>query len=172
MKGRKPAPDNIIALKGGPRHYHKKPGRGGPKPPSVIPKCPKHLDKEARAEWRRMGAELHKLGLLAEIDKGVFALYCESYSAWAQESILIQTEGTIIMTPDIKTTKKDGTVTEKKGHPITNPRLILANQAKDRMLKALVEMGMSPSSRARVKITPQEEKKDETKDKGRFFEKK
>lgn len=152
MRGRKPLPTNIIDMRGGTKHTHRPPRDGEPKPPSTIPKCPRHLDREARAEWRRMAKELEPLGILATIDKAVFAVYCEAFSTWAQASRKIQEMGMVRIT--------------KNGFAEQNPYFPIANKAKEQMMKALVELGMTPSSRSRVKTTeaPKAENKKE-----RFF---
>ena len=161
MRGRKPIPSALILLKGGSKHTHRPPRSGEPKPPSIIPKCPKHLDKEAKKEWRRMAKELEPLGILTKLDKAVFAVYCEAFSIWAKATKEIQEKGMIFSTPGKTKTYKDGSVEKTGGgFPIMNPYFPIANKAKEQMMKALIEMGMTPSSRTRVKVVerqPEEE---------------
>jgi P27 family predicted phage terminase small subunit len=156
MRGRKPLPSKILDIKGGSKHTHRPPRSGEPNPPLNIPKCPPHLDKEAKAEWRRMAKELEPLGLLTNLDKAVFALYCQSYSTWVQAANVIKDKGMIFVAPGKTRTLRDGTI-EKVGAglPIVNPYFQIANKAKEEMMKTLVEMGMTPSSRSRVKVPEQ-----------------
>lgn len=49
--------------------------------PVELPKLPPHLLPEARREWKRIGAELVELGLVAKIDRAALALYCQAW-AW------------------------------------------------------------------------------------------
>lgn len=153
MKGRKPTPSKIVDIRGGTRYTHEKPRDKEPQPPSAIPQCPRHLDKEARAEWRRMAKELEPLGVLTKLDKAVFAMYCEAFSTWAQATKKIQEMGMVRIT--------------KNGYAEQNPYFPIVNKAKEQMMKCLVEMGMTPSSRSRVKVgePPQEEENK----KERFF---
>jgi P27 family predicted phage terminase small subunit len=134
-------------------------------PPAIIPKCPRHLDKEARKEWRRTTKELEPLGMLAKIDMAVLASYCLAYSMWTNATLKLQEQGMIFKTPGKTTTKimKDGTEKTEQtggGYPMINPWWTVINKENEKMMKALVEIGMSPSSRSRVKVIPKP-KKDE-----------
>jgi P27 family predicted phage terminase small subunit len=153
MRGRKPKPTNIHVLEGGKQKTHRNLNDKEPKPDAKIPKCPKHLDKEARAEWKRMARELEPLGLLSNLDKAVFASYCQAFSTWAQATKKVHEQGLVFKAPN--------------GMPMMNPYLPIVNKANEQMLKALIELGMSPSSRSRIKVEapakPQENKKE------RFF---
>lgn len=155
MRGRKPKPTVLKLLEGNPGHRPLP--KDEPKPEPTIPKCPSHLDKEAKKEWRRMAKELAPLGLLTKLDKAVFAVYCETFSAWMAGAKEIQDKGMILK--------------EKKGKKLTgrliiNPYFRIVNTAKEQMMKALVEMGMTPSSRTRVKTTAAAQKESK---KERFF---
>jgi P27 family predicted phage terminase small subunit len=152
MRGRKPLQSKIHVLQGGKAKTHRPENDREPKPPAMIPKCPKHLDKEARQEWNRMVKELEPLGLLTNLDKAIFAVYCETFSTWAQASRKIQEMGMVRVT--------------KNGFTEQNPYFPIANKAKEQMLKALIELGMTPSSRSRVKVSEPQQKKNK---KERFF---
>jgi P27 family predicted phage terminase small subunit len=147
MRGRKPIPSKIHLLQGGKKKTHRKPNDREPKPPTIIPKCPRHLDREARAEWRRMIKELEPLGILTKLDKAVFAVYCQAYSTWAQATRKIQEMGMVRIT--------------KSGYTEQNPFFPIANKAKEQMMKALIELGMTPSSRSRIKVMPKKEESPE-----------
>lgn len=168
MRGRKPIPSKIIDIRGGSELTHRPPRGGEPQPPVNIPKCPKHLDKEAKQEWRRMVKELEPLGMLTNLDKAIFALYCESYSIWAKSARIIQEKGMVFSAITKTVQKQDGSiVTTGSGLPSLNPYFKIADKAKEQMIKALTEMGMTPSSRARVKVAEQKPKAQSEKE--RFF---
>ncbi len=99
----------------------------------VIPKCPKHLDENARKEWRRISQELHRLNLLTIVDRAALAAYCQAWGRWVEAEAAIQRFGAVIKTP--------------KGLPLVNPYLRIAELAIDQMRKFLVEFGMTLSSR-------------------------
>ena len=87
MAGRPPKPTHLKVLEGNPgkRALNK----DEPKPQAKIPSCPSHLDKEAKAEWRRISKELLQLNLLTAIDRAALAAYCMAWSRWvyAEEKI-------------------------------------------------------------------------------------
>lgn len=80
MRGRKPKPTEMKRLAGNPG---KRPLTGNTPPAwAKAPRPPKHLGKAARAEWKRMLAELERLGIAASCDRAALALYCQVYQRW------------------------------------------------------------------------------------------
>lgn len=149
MRGRKPLPSNIVDLRGGSKHMHRETNKSEPKPALVSPPCPQHLNTEARKEWRRMAKELSDLGLLTRLDKTVFAIYCSSWSTWKEASEKLAKSGLLLRPAS----------GNRDGKPfIVNDLLRVQREAENQMLKCLVEMGMSPSSRSRIKVPPPKEK--------------
>ena len=109
--------------------------------PTGIPKCPAHLDKAAKQEWRRVSAELIKLGLLTTVDRAALAAYCQSYSRWITAEENLAKFGLVLKSP-------------KSGFPITNPYVAVSNRALDQMRKFAVEFGLTPASRSRLSVQP------------------
>jgi P27 family predicted phage terminase small subunit len=91
--------------------------------------------------------EIEPLGILTKLDKAVFAIYCQAYSTWVQATRKIQEMGMVRIT--------------KNGYTEQNPFFPIANKAKEQMMKALVELGMTPSSRSRIKVMPKKEESPE-----------
>jgi len=147
--GRKPIPSVIHLLQGGRKKTHRPLPQNEPLPPAIIPKCPKHLDHEARKEWRRTARELEPLGMLTNLDKAIFASYCQAWSTWVYATEKVREKGLVVMA--------------STGTPMLNPYFPIINKANEQMVKALVEIGMSPSSRSRVKVN-EKPKKDEAED--------
>jgi len=137
-KGRKSTPSRILELRGGTSHSHKKPRDQEPQPPESMPDIPDHLDKEAQTEWKRCGDILQSIGLMTELDMAVFAGYCDSFSQWGKATKEVQKMGMVYK-------KTDGT-------PGLNPYLRVAREAYQRMMQAAVLLGLSPSSRASLKV--------------------
>ena len=145
-KGRKRIPSKILEITGGTLRTHRPAPKNEPDPPAKMPPCPKHLDKEAKKEWKRSGKILQTIGLMTELDMMILAAYCEAYSRWTQATIKIQETGMVYQ-------KKDGS-------PGFNPYLRIARDAYDQMIKAGVQIGMSPSSRSGLKVeTPKPKSK-------------
>ena len=138
MKGRKSIPSRIIQLRGGTAHTHKKPRDQEPQPEEKMPKCPKHLDDMARKEWRRAGKILQSIGLMTELDMAVLAGYCDAFSQWGEATEKVHETGLVYK-------KKDGS-------PALNPYLKVAKEAYERMMRAAVLLGLSPSSRVNLKV--------------------
>lgn len=105
--------------------------------PTGVPKCPSHLDKIAKAEWKRTSKALEELGLLTAIDGSALAAYCQTYSRWVAAELNIQKYGLVVKSP-------------KSGYPVNSPYVGIANKALAEMRKFMVELGMSPSSRVRL----------------------
>jgi P27 family predicted phage terminase small subunit len=101
---------------------------------------PAHLDAEAKAEWARMADDLFKLGLLTRIDRAALAGYCIAYSRSVKAEQMIQKTGELLKS-------------KKTGAFYPNPYLHIANRALKQMKDFLVEFGMTPSSRSRVRAT-------------------
>jgi len=137
-KGRKAIPSKIINIRGGTALTHKPPREEEPTPPKKMPSCPKHLDKNAKKEWKRVGKILQDIGLMTELDMAVLAGYCDAYSQWGEATAKVQEGGLVYK-------KADGT-------PGLNPYLRIAKEAYERMMKAAVLLGLSPSSRVGLKV--------------------
>lgn len=138
MRGRKPLPTQLKVLNGNPG---KRPlNEAEPEPTGAKPKCPSHLDKEAKKEWRRFTKLLDGMGILCIEDSSAIALYCETWSRYRDAQAKLAKYGTCIVAP-------------KSGMPMQSPYLAIANKAQEQMTRLLVEFGLTPSSRSRVKAT-------------------
>lgn len=136
MAGRRPKPTALKIAEGNPGKRPlnlNEPQFGG------LPKCPPHLNKNAKAEWRRISKELAAIGLLAAVDRAALAAYCASWARWIDAEESIQKFGTVIKSP-------------KSGYPIQNPYVSISNTSLDLMRKFLIEFGLTPASRSRISI--------------------
>lgn len=137
MAGRRPKPTALKELEGNPGK--RRLNAEEPKP-SGIPTCPKHLDKSAKAEWKRISRELITLGLLTSVDRAALAAYCSAWSRWISAEENVQKFGAVIKSP-------------KSGYPVQNPYIGISNTALDQMRKFLIEFGMTPASRSRLHVS-------------------
>ena len=118
-KGRAPTPTATLEARGS---WRAKTRRGEPRPATRLPACPRSLKGEARAEWRRQGKHMVAMGIIAESDRALLAVWCQ---AWAEFIALIDaTEG---------------------------PELRRRDAAADRLMKASDRLGFSPAARTRVR---------------------
>ena len=53
--------------------------------PAKMPACPRWLDKEAKAEWRRVTRLMKDQGILAEVDRTTLTQYCQLWSDFVAE---------------------------------------------------------------------------------------
>ena len=146
MRGRKPKPTCIRVLEGNPgkRAINDR----EPTPPPGVPDCPDYLDDEAKAEWFRTAKVLSDMGLLSLADRTALAAYCVVYSRWLKAEEQVKKFGSIVKSPE-------------KGFPMKSPYLSVADQALDAMHKFMVEFGLTPSSRSRIRVPAGGQAKDE-----------
>ena len=115
-----------------------------PKLQSVIPDCPSHLTGVARMEWDRITNELHAVNLISRLDMAALAAYCSAYGDYTKACHKLAREGEVIIT--------------ERGDPKQNPWARIKKSSIDQLVKIAAEFGMTPSSRARVKMdAPSEE---------------
>ena len=100
-----------------------------------------------------MARELDDLGILTTIDRAVFASYCQAWSTWKQALKMVHKVGMVVRAQEKVTEKPDGTIRRIVGAPMLNPVYKLVDAENAKMMKALTEMGMSPSSRGRVSVS-------------------
>src|SRR5436190_8224192 len=137
MRGRKPKPTLIRTLEGNPGKRRLN-GRE-PAPPSGVPRCPKYLDDVAKAEWFHTCKVLKDMGLLSLADRTALAAYCTAFSRWVTAEEQVRKFGAIVKSPE-------------KGFPMKSPYLVIADQAIETMRKFMVEFGLTPSSRSRIRV--------------------
>lgn len=137
MRGRKPKPTVLKALAGNPGK--RAVNRSEPSVPEGVPDCPSFLDDEAKAEWFRVASILNQMGLLTRADRSALAAYCTCYSRWVAAEKEVRKYGPIVLSP-------------KQKIPQKSPYLCVADQAMESMRKFMVEFGLTPSSRSRIKV--------------------
>ena len=89
-----------------------------PRPESVIPKCPIHLDATGKTEWKRITKELHAIGLISNLDMAVLAGYCAAWSRWVRAEKKLKKSGSEVMKA-------------KSGYLQLSPYLTIANKSLD-----------------------------------------
>jgi P27 family predicted phage terminase small subunit len=138
MRGRKPTPTHLKLLHGNPgkRKLNPREPRPGPRAPT----CPSHLCPPAKAEWKRLAAQLTVLRILTELDRAALAAYCQAYGRWVEAERKLQETPLLLKMPS--------------GYVQQNPWLTIANKQLELMHKYLSDFGLSPVSRSRVSVTP------------------
>ena len=131
-RGPRPVPTAQLRLVGSreleTRHDEPQPELGAPKPPK--------LDREAMSEWRRVVPELHRVGILALIDRGVLVGYCEAWSDYRDARIALHKSGPTYLADN--------------GTPKKHPNVSILNDSRRAFLQFAAELGLSPSARVRL----------------------
>lgn len=133
-RGPKPKPTHLKVVEGTYRKDRAPKNEAMPEP--AVPDCPEWLDEEARTEWERICAELARLGLVSNMDRGGLALVCQAWSDFRAATELVQASGTL--------------ATTSNGNIIQHPAVGMKNKAAQLYLKACSEFGMTPAARTRV----------------------
>ena len=133
-KGRKPKPTTLKVIQGTFRKDRA--NQDEPKPKVGIPSPPDFLNADALQEWGRMSEKLYQLGMLAEIDRGIFAAYCQAFGRWAEVERMVKEKGFLIKTA--------------KGNIIQSPLVGIANKAMKEMRDNAAIMGIPATMRTRV----------------------
>lgn len=87
-----------------------------------------------------MLAELAKLNLITQLDRGALAAYCTAYALWLEAIEQVQRHGTVIKSPT--------------GYPVQSPFLAIANRQAEIMVRIASEFGFTPASRSRISAPP------------------
>ena len=143
MKGRKRKPTPLKLVRGNPGK--RKLPKNEPQIAPGIPPCPKHLNDEERKLWAEIGHELYEVGVLTNVDAGVFEVYVTSLDLMRRVKPEVE-KALIYRGPN--------------GGPIQNPYLAIYNKAKEHVMKAGAEIAASPASRSRVSVKKPKEEAD------------
>jgi P27 family predicted phage terminase small subunit len=120
-----------------------------PIPPSGKPEPPEHLDKLAKEEWERMCVILQGMGLLSLADGPALTLYCEFHSKWLRARAAIAEHGMVIKSTTSVIQK--GKIVATKEYLRANPAINIEIQMGRLMKDLLIEFGLTPSSRSRMR---------------------
>lgn len=138
VRGRKPKPAALKALDGNPgkRKFTAPALPAFPGPPPL--KCPMHILGHARAEWKRLVAELTRLGLIAAVAPAALETYATTYALWRKAKTELNRKATRLI------------IETESGYQLANPLIGIVNTAATQLRAWLSEFGLTPTSRARV----------------------
>ncbi len=147
-----------------------------PEAPIGVPTPPKELEGDALEEWLRIIGWLTELGTLSTVDAAILYQYCRLFAeteAIAQEKA--ETEGTVRILQENLDRVDDLTFDQilEAAQELTKQRKLAAGyitkvrQGRMALRMLLVELGLTPAARARVKLPAGKPKTDPLKD--RYF---
>jgi P27 family predicted phage terminase small subunit len=119
---------------------------------------PAGLPPLAVQEWKFIVPMLSRLGVLTEIDGKALAAYCEYFAQWRQALDEVRERGITLEEPIVKFTEGEPEIIGTKYK--RNPAVTIANDAAKIMKSFLVEFGLTPSSRGRLRIEAKPEADD------------
>ena len=151
-------PSNVHRLRGNPS---KKPAAdllGEFQPEVELPSAPAWIWPEARKEWRRIGAELLKYGLISKLDRAALVLYVQAWAkmVWAEQrlaaSMKLAEEKRLAAEAEGK--EYDGgdgvMVRTANGNTTYSHHWVVGRRAAEDVNRYLAAFGLSPAQRARV----------------------
>lgn len=106
--------------------------------------CPAFLDKVAKREYMRL-IRVAPAKLITAADRGTLAAMCQLYSRAIQAEEKIRTDGAVITTTNLNV--------------IQSPWVGMANKAWSEYARLATEFGLTPSSRSRLDLPPEDKKK-------------
>ena len=136
MKGRKPKSTALKLLQGNPGKRAL--ADGEPTPEAAAPVCPEFLSADARGEWERIAPLLVAQGLLVKDYRAALMGYCRHYARAVEWDKKADEIGHVHITAN--------------GTPMVHPYVGLANVAWEACRKFLVEFGLTPAARTRVRV--------------------
>lgn len=147
MRGRKPKTTAQKEASGAHRKNPQRRNKDEPKASRGAPAKPEHVaaDEVASSQWDELCRTLDEMNILTTADRSLLALYCSTYAEWhrLQEHV----------------SKNGCTTINDKGNVGQSPEGIQVHRYADRLLKMMAEMGLTPSSRSRIKV-PKTEQED------------
>lgn len=141
--GPKPIPTAILKLAGSTV-----PGRsrkGEPEPKVGPPVKPEWVAGESESVWEQTIKHLSDMGVLTVADGNAIARYCELVVRWVKASQFLRDNG------------ETYELTDKEGEfrcVMPWPQVSILNQLTGQVLRLEQEFGLTPSSRASLKVEP------------------
>ena len=155
--GRKAHPTALRIIKGNPtrRPLNKQ----EPKPQKWTTQPPERLSEKALSVWEHVEGVMQGIGVLAQTDAAGVELLCEAYADYLDAREELKEFGSNYYT----TTTRDGGLMYR-----THPAMGVIQDADRRIRAWLVEYGMTPSSRSKIKAHVEDDEIDPAEE---FFKK-
>jgi P27 family predicted phage terminase small subunit len=132
-RGPIPAPDNVRNLRG--RTSHMPAPKRVTFPPGA-PEMPSWLDREAKAEWRRVVPDLASKGILSRCDRAALSAYCDAWSRFVQARRELGVESL--------------TVAGRQAGEVRNPKFLVYRDAATLVEQLSRQVFLTPVSRLRA----------------------
>lgn len=148
MAGRRPTPTHLRLVKGNPG---KRPVNAAePKPAREIPSPPAHISTAARVAWGRLTGLLDQMGVLTQADAYALERLAELYAEIVDLTAALATHGRVYES----STESGGTIVRPR------PEAAMLADADRRFRAYLIEFGLTPAARSKVRGNGGEEEAD------------
>lgn len=138
MRGRKPTPTVLKLLNGNPGK--RAINSDEPKPDQLDEAVPAELDDPVAAEeWTRTIVPAIERGQITEADRVLAIAHCELWATWRSQIAAAAKHAHVV-------------AVGKNSHPMPNPARTMANKTLQLLTKIDAELGLTPSSRSRVRV--------------------
>lgn len=138
LRGPAPKP-SIVRIREGMRG-HRPLNANEPQPAQVPPRCPSHLSKEAKKEWKRLSTLLMRMRVLTEADGDALEQLVTAIVAKRMADAAIEQKGLFV----------PGSV----GNEVLNPACKERDAADSKIRWWSTQFGLTPSARTRVAAEP------------------
>jgi len=140
--GRRPQSGRLRLLRGNPSKTRIRPEAQPPAVTSAFDVPPPALegDGAAQAEWRRVAPMLRACKLVTEAERTVLLALCQEWSRYLEAHGQVRTHGMLVKLGD--------------GIPRINPYLKICDRALLLCHRLWVELGLTPSGRAKIAALP------------------
>lgn len=108
---------------------------------------PRHLPKEARAEWRRIVPQLEEIGTLASVDRSVLIRHCRAWSDWWEIDAKLQATGLL--------------VNGRHSGLVRNPLWLMRSDIEKTLSDLGKQLGLTPSARLRQGVEHEQPEQEE-----------
>ena len=140
IKGRKPLPNAIKKITG----VRKSRIKNEPKMPKLRDSdAPDYLDELGKEKWNQLYPILKRTGVLLATDADILAVCCDAYSTWRKANKELH----LAVSLEIET---------PNGGRQQAPIVATERNARLTYMRALTELGLTPSSRARLNVASDE----------------
>lgn len=159
--GPKPLPSNVHMLRGNPSKKPLVSLLDEFQPEVELPGFPSWTWPEAKKEWKRIGAELERYGLVSKLDRAALVLYCQAWAkmVWAEQ----------MLSRAMKDAEAKRTEAEAKGEEYSggdgimirtasgnftySHHWVVGNKAAQQVKDFIALFGLSPSHRTSVSVS-------------------
>ena len=138
-RGRKAKPTAVKKLQGTHRPDRANANEPQPPVPDSVPYAPRFLNDEGKREWRRLVGVLMEMGLYTDADRAALAMYCQSWGRWVIAERKVSELDSVVAVTD-------------KGYSHVHAWRLEANKAMEQIKSLLGEFGLTPATRARLKV--------------------